>query len=137
MSGVWSDRRRAPVTDAMREILDERCITLELAGKKKPEIIRELVDTLARGVAVSDPGRLTRELVDREKLTTTGIGDGIAIPHTLSATVDETAMAFGRKYGIQGTPTLVAPDGRVHHGYLPIEQLRDWLAQGINPEVAE
>ena len=85
------------MTDTMGQILDERCITLELTARKKPDIIRELVDTLARGVAVSDFDRLTRELVDREKLTTTAIGGGIAIPHALSATVSETAMAFGRK----------------------------------------
>lgn len=42
----------------------------------------------------------------------------------------DQAMAFGRAHGIQGTPTLVAPDGRVHNGYLPIEQLRTWLEQG-------
>jgi fructose-specific phosphotransferase system IIA component len=85
----------------MREILDERCIALELTGRKKPEIIAELVDTLIRGVAVSDPELLTRELVDREKLSTTGIGSGIAIPHALSGTVEETALAFGRK--LEGT----------------------------------
>ena len=85
------------MTETMRDILDERCITLELSGKKKPDIIRELVKTLTRGVAVSNPDLLTKELVDREKLSTTGIGDGIAIPHALSSTVGETAMAFGRK----------------------------------------
>lgn len=42
----------------------------------------------------------------------------------------DQAMAFGRAHGIQGTPTLVAPDGRIHNGYLPIEQLRAWLNQG-------
>jgi thiol:disulfide interchange protein DsbC len=49
----------------------------------------------------------------------------------------DQAVAFGRAHGIQGTPTLVAPDGRVHHGYLPIEQLRDWLAQGTFRAVTE
>lgn len=42
----------------------------------------------------------------------------------------EQAMAFGRANGIQGTPTLVAPDGRVHNGYLPLDQLKAWLEQG-------
>jgi thiol:disulfide interchange protein DsbC len=49
----------------------------------------------------------------------------------------DQAMAFGRKHGIQGTPTLVAPDGRVHHGYLPIERLRDWLAESTEQKVVE
>jgi thiol:disulfide interchange protein DsbC len=44
----------------------------------------------------------------------------------------DQAMAFGRAHGVQGTPALVAPDGRVHNGYLPIEQLRTWLEQGAD-----
>ncbi len=43
----------------------------------------------------------------------------------------DQAMAFGRTHGIQGTPTLVAPDGRVRNGYLPLDQLKAWLEQGI------
>jgi len=42
----------------------------------------------------------------------------------------DQAMAFGRAHGVQGTPTLVASDGRVRNGYLPLDQLRAWLAQG-------
>ena len=46
----------------------------------------------------------------------------------------DQAMAFGRAHGVQGTPTLVAPDGRVRNGYLPLDQLRAWLAQGAKAE---
>ncbi|MEX0914728.1 MAG: DsbC family protein [Wenzhouxiangellaceae bacterium] len=52
----------------------------------------------------------------------------------------EQAMAFGRANGIQGTPTLVAPDGRVHNGYLPLDQLKAWLEQDATragPEAVE
>lgn len=42
----------------------------------------------------------------------------------------DRAMAFGRTHGIQGTPTLVAPDGRVRSGYLPVDELRAWIRQG-------
>ena len=42
----------------------------------------------------------------------------------------EQAMAFGRANEIQGTPTLVAPDGRVHNGFLPLDELKAWLEQG-------
>jgi len=44
----------------------------------------------------------------------------------------EEALAFGQAHGIQGTPTLIAPDGRVHSGYLPLERLRAWLQQDIH-----
>jgi len=49
----------------------------------------------------------------------------------------DQAMAFGRAHGIQGTPTLVAPDGRVRNGYLPIDQLRAWLEQGAKREATQ
>lgn len=47
-----------------------------------------------------------------------------------SLRVIDRAMAFGQTHGIQGTPTLVAPDGRMRSGYLPLDELRAWLRQG-------
>ena len=81
----------------LSDILDPRCIELDLTGKRKQELIRELVDVLDRGGKVSDSSQLCSEVLEREKLASTGIGSGIAIPHALSATVSETVMAFGLK----------------------------------------
>ena len=82
---------------SISSILDPRCIALELEAKKKTEIIGELVDLLARAAKTTDAEKLCEEVLSREKLSTTGIGSGIAIPHVLSAAVDETTIAFGRK----------------------------------------
>ena len=49
----------------------------------------------------------------------------------------DQAMAFGRAHGIQGTPTLIATDGRVRNGFLPLDQLKAWLAQGARPEASK
>lgn len=49
----------------------------------------------------------------------------------------DQAVAFGRVHGVQGTPTLVAGDGRVRNGYLPLDQLKAWLEQSANGEAAE
>jgi fructose-specific phosphotransferase system IIA component len=81
----------------LSDILDPRCVELELDGKRKQDLIRELVDVLDRGGKVSDASQLAREVLEREKLASTGIGSGIAIPHALSSTVSETVMAFGLK----------------------------------------
>lgn len=43
--------------------------------------------------------------------------------HTLAQ-----AKAFAQAHGIQGTPTLIAGDGRVHNGYMPLAALKQWLA---------
>ena len=81
----------------MSGLLDARCVGLELEQKKKPELIAELVELLNRGGRTTDPIRLSTEIMEREKLSSTGIGNGIAIPHVLSSTVSGTSLAFGRK----------------------------------------
>lgn len=83
--------------DSLSGILDERCIKLEMEARKKPEAIRELVDVVTGGGDIREPERLYQELLEREKLASTGIGNGIAIPHCLTDRVSETRMAFGRK----------------------------------------
>ena len=35
--------------------------------------------------------------------------------------------AFGRQHGIEGTPTLVRPDGATMPGFMSVEKLREWL----------
>ncbi|MFW5742696.1 MAG: PTS sugar transporter subunit IIA [Spirochaetota bacterium] len=77
-------------------MLDESCVKLEIAARRKPEIIRELVEVLASAGKISDADEVTRRVVEREEMTTTGIGGGIAIPHCLSAAAPETTLAFGR-----------------------------------------
>jgi len=42
----------------------------------------------------------------------------------------ERAMAYGEKIAVRGTPTLVAPDGRTHAGYLPLQEIEAWLRVG-------
>ena len=85
------------MVDTIGEALDSRCIRLELDARRKPEIVRELVDLLAQAGRINDAQMVTRQVLEREALTTTGIGGGIAIPHCLSAAATETHLAFGRK----------------------------------------
>lgn len=87
------------MADEITAVLDARCVALDLQGKKKQEIITELVGLLADTNLVREPKQLIRELVKRERLSSTGIGDGIAIPHTLTERAERTVMAFGRKRG--------------------------------------
>jgi len=81
----------------LAEMMNPACIELELEGKRKPDIIRELVDIVCRCEERIDPDCLYDSLMRREGISTTGIGDGIAIPHCMTAQVDSTLIAFGRK----------------------------------------
>ena len=84
------------MTASFSDILDPQCVVLELSGRKKRAVIEELVDVLAQAGKVGDAGALKKEILEREKLTSTAVGHGIAMPHKLSAEAQETALAFGR-----------------------------------------
>jgi fructose-specific phosphotransferase system IIA component len=85
------------MTSTLSDMLDPMCIDLDLEGKRKPDIIKALVKVLGRGGQVSDLKKLTSDVIEREKVASTGIGSGIAIPHAMSDTVDKTLLAFGLK----------------------------------------
>ncbi len=78
------------------DIFRKEYIIEELEAKTKRDVLAEL-----SGVIRSENGTINQELVvntllDREKLGSTGIGDGIAIPHGKLADLDELIVSFGR-----------------------------------------
>lgn len=83
--------------DSIADALDESCVKLDLGSRRKPELVRELVDVLAQAGKIADADTVTREVLEREALTTTGIGGGIAIPHCLSSSANRTVLAVGRR----------------------------------------
>ena len=80
----------------IHDILCEECISLNLGARKKTAVIEELVELLLRAGKVADKGALTAELLERERTASTGIGQGIAIPHRITERVSTTLMAVGR-----------------------------------------
>lgn len=85
------------MTERIIDALDTCCIKLELDGRKKLDIIRELVALIADGGRITDADLVVSQILERESLATTGIGSGIAIPHCLSEAARETVLAVGRK----------------------------------------
>jgi fructose-specific phosphotransferase system IIA component len=81
----------------LSQILDLRCIKLNLDAKRKKDTIEEMVDLLFKAGKIKDPEKVQEGIIEREKMGTTGIGGGIAIPHLMMDQADETLMAFGRK----------------------------------------
>ena len=77
------------------DILSEKSVIVGLQGETKEEIIEELVDSLEEGVAISDREKVLQSVLDREKIMSTGIGDGIAIPHGKSDAVITLSAALG------------------------------------------
>ena len=78
--------------------LDERAVTVDLKSQtSKEEVIRELVGLLVKAGAIKDRdvNKLVQILFKRESLGSTGIGQGVAIPHGKSDCVAKLVAAFG------------------------------------------
>lgn len=67
-----------------------------LTSETKTKALAELIDVLIQNGKRIDPSKTLDILVQREKLGTTGIGDGVAIPHGKISDLDEIVVAFGR-----------------------------------------
>lgn len=85
----------------LMDILAPNSVTIDLKGETKEEIIEELVDSLAVGEVITDRDKVLQAVLEREKIMSTGIGDGIAIPHGKSDAVVKLAAALGtQKRGV-------------------------------------
>lgn len=78
------------------ELLTKQTINLSLNSSQKADVIEELVTTLDHAGKLSDRSQYKQAILDREAQSTTGIGEGIAIPHAKTKAVKEAAIAFGR-----------------------------------------
>ncbi|WP_099156586.1 PTS fructose transporter subunit IIABC [Virgibacillus ndiopensis] len=78
------------------ELLKEDTIILDLHADSKGNVITELVSKLNQAGRLNDKEEFMKGILAREKQSTTGIGEGIAIPHAKSEAVKTPAIAFGR-----------------------------------------
>lgn len=77
------------------DILHEECIKVELESRGKEVIIKELIELLAKSPSVTNIDAISRSVFERERTMSTGIGNGMAIPHGKSAGVSNLSAAFG------------------------------------------
>ena len=77
------------------DILSPGSTVVGLESNTKEDIIGELVELLAVGESITDREKVLRAVLDREQIMSTGIGDGIAIPHGKSDAVIQLAAALG------------------------------------------
>lgn len=77
------------------EILDGKSILLELKSQTKQEAMTELCHLLQSQSKIKDAGVVLNALMEREKLGSTGIGQGVAIPHGKSDSASQLVAALG------------------------------------------
>lgn len=78
-------------------LLNEKFIDLQLKARNKKEVLVELVDLLAKTRKITNKKLVLKAIQDREKLGSTGIGAGVAIPHVKSAAIRDFILVFARK----------------------------------------
>lgn len=78
------------------ELLNQDTIILDLQAQSKEDALNELANQLDDAGKLNDKQAYINDIFSREKQSTTGIGESIAIPHAKSAAVKVPAIAFGR-----------------------------------------
>ena len=103
------------------DILSGDLIIPELTSKNKKEVLEELVSVIVKQNKLINKEELIEVLLEREQLGSTGIGDGIAIPHGKLKNIGALLASFGKSIdgvdfdSMDGKPThlfflLVAPE---------------------------
>jgi len=80
----------------LTEILKPENIKIPLEATTKSDAIGELVTLLAGNAEVTDAKKVLDAVLERESTRTTGIGNGLAIPHGKCTGTDHLVMAIGR-----------------------------------------
>lgn len=75
------------------DLLDARSISLQAAPGNKEEALNQAVELMTQRGNISDKASYRRQVGEREKESTTGIGEGIAIPHGKCAAVSAPGLA--------------------------------------------
>ncbi len=103
------------------DILARDAVILDLGVQTKREVLAEMANALAKVEPQIEADRLLEVLLEREALQSTGIGEGVAIPHGKMVGLDRLVASFARSHegvdfeAIDGQPThhfflLVVPE---------------------------
>jgi mannitol/fructose-specific phosphotransferase system IIA component (Ntr-type) len=106
------------------EIMDERVVKVPLESEDKEEAIEELLDVLVRAGKITDRDAALNAIHNRENKQTTGIGNGVAVPHGKDNSISALVCAVG-----------VSPDGIDFDSIdgKPVHAVFLLLAQADNP----
>jgi PTS system nitrogen regulatory IIA component len=77
------------------EFLNKKGIKIGLESTEKDPVLKELVDVLAEVKDIGEKKNIIKALIERENLGSTGIGQGIAIPHGKTDKVDGLVAVLG------------------------------------------
>jgi PTS system nitrogen regulatory IIA component len=97
----------------LKRVLAADTVVMELRGETKDDVLVELVDVLAGAGRLPDRAAALRAIQEREKRMSTGLQDGVAIPHGKVDGVEGVVAAVGLKHAgfdfasLDGQPTQI------------------------------
>lgn len=82
---------------SLLKLINVKSISVDLKGTTKEEIIKELIELLTKSGNVNNTELVLNDVLDREKVMSTGMQHGIAIPHGKTDGIDSMSIAIGVK----------------------------------------
>jgi nitrogen PTS system EIIA component len=80
---------------ALIDLMSPEVVKVPLAGRSKDEVIRELLGVLAGSGRLADENKAYEAVIAREALGSTGLENGIAVPHAKTTAVKDLTIAIG------------------------------------------
>jgi mannitol/fructose-specific phosphotransferase system IIA component (Ntr-type) len=80
----------------IHKLLSADSILVDLTVKKKDQLLNLMIDQLKQEFSESDLEELRSAVFDREKIMSTGVGKGLAIPHAKTKVAHESYAVFAR-----------------------------------------
>jgi len=79
----------------LQDLLSKQAIRVPLQNTDKEQIIQEMIDLLFETGKIKDRDLALAKVLERERVMSTGMGEGVAIPHAKTEAVSELLAAFG------------------------------------------
>ena len=106
----------------IQDVLNKNVMLFDLQATDKEGVINEMIQSLVNNVVVTDFDTFKAGIMNREAQTSTGLGDGIAMPHSKNEAVKEATVLFAKSNkgvdyaSLDGQPTdlffmIAAPEG--------------------------
>lgn len=112
----------------MLRLLKANCVAVQLRATNKQEAIDELLGLLDRNGLLADPQAVRQDVLAREKQMSTGLTEGLAIPHAKSNGAKELAIALGLKgQGIEFASLDLEPAHAIFLIVSPVDRTGPYL----------
>lgn len=124
----------------IQDLLNKKVMLLDLQATTKEAAIDEMINSLVDNGVVTDFDVFKAGIIAREAQTSTGLGDGIAMPHSKNAAVKEATVLFAKSNkgvdyeSLDGQPTdlffmIAAPEGANDTHLAALAELSKYLMQ--------